>query len=153
MSKLIAFLEEAVAADTDLCIEWPFSIAQNGYGKAKLNGINGAHRISYLIANGDFDRSMYVLHRCDNRKCVNPKHLFLGTQADNMKDMSIKGRLVLPNNAGERHAKARLTNESVLEMRSLHTDRRLSIAKIARDFGVAWRTAYDVINRISWKHV
>ena len=76
------------------CWNWKKSVSRNGYGVAFRNGKNvGAHRLAaYTFLDLDSDPSRYVLHRCDNRLCVNPKHLFLGTQTDNMQDSINKGR-------------------------------------------------------------
>jgi hypothetical protein len=75
------------------CWEWVGGTNGYGYGAFKLNKrMEHAHRIAYIIQFGDFDQNLHVLHTCDNPPCVNPNHLFLGTQKDNMLDMISKGR-------------------------------------------------------------
>ena len=77
---------------TDTCWNWKGHKDRKGYGQTKLSGKRfGAHRLSYLFHLQDPGKN-HVLHKCDNPKCVNPDHLFLGTHQDNMSDMSIKGR-------------------------------------------------------------
>ena len=80
---------------TDYCWIWNGAIRGNsGYGSFNVNGkIESSHRISYKLFKGVIPMGICVLHRCDNRLCVNPDHLFLGTQGDNMKDMFNKGRM------------------------------------------------------------
>jgi hypothetical protein len=74
---------------TENCWEWTGALTPNGYGRLAHEG---AHRVAYRLTYGDFDQGLFVCHRCDNPKCVRPDHLFLGTQFDNMRDCSTKGR-------------------------------------------------------------
>lgn len=81
---------------TDGCWLWVGCLMTSGYGSFWVgpgHGKDGAHRVSFKIAYGDFDENLYVLHNCDVKKCVRPDHLFLGTQTDNMRDCAAKGGL------------------------------------------------------------
>lgn len=79
--------------DNNECMNFTGHLNNNGYGSIRYDGIlMVAHRLSYLLAYGDIPKRKNVLHKCDNPKCINPKHLFIGTQKDNMHDMLKKGR-------------------------------------------------------------
>ena len=80
----------------DECWEWSGYITNKGYGQTKIGGRDGkliqAHRLSWIVNVGEISNDLHVLHKCDNRKCVNPNHLFLGTNQDNINDRVSKGR-------------------------------------------------------------
>jgi hypothetical protein len=93
------------------CWIWTGSTQVRGYGEIISNGKKiYAHRASYTVYKGDIPKGMYVCHKCDTVSCVNPDHLFLGTQRDNMHDMIRKGR----SGNGRKHPSTKLTEEEVL---------------------------------------
>jgi hypothetical protein len=79
---------------TSGCWEWQQTIDASGYGRLTRAGRQGvkAHRVAWECANGPIPDGLWVLHRCDNRRCVNPEHLYVGDRADNMADMVERGR-------------------------------------------------------------
>jgi hypothetical protein len=94
----------------------------------------------------------HVMHRCDNRRCFNPKHLALGSAADNFWDMVTKGRSPVVGNAGERAPNAKLSDKSVREMR-IRAAGGETITSLARAFNVSDHTAGFAIRGLTWKHV
>ena len=85
------FWSKVKVGESDECWEW-IAGTRVGYGEFFLNGTGFySHRIAFLISNIGFDQSLHVLHKCDNRPCCNPNHLFQGTPRDNARDRSIKG--------------------------------------------------------------
>lgn len=82
----------------DECWEWKLARDRTGYGRTKLRHVTWqAHRMSWKLTNGEIPKGLFVCHKCDNRPCVNPSHLFLGTNSDNLKDAVAKGRQKSPN--------------------------------------------------------
>jgi hypothetical protein len=89
---------------TDGCWLWQGSVGSHGYGMVTYYGTQTtAHRVAYILTHGDIPPEMVVCHSCDVRRCVNPAHLWLGTQKANVRDAMGKGRNVLPPNVGMTH--------------------------------------------------
>ena len=100
---------------TKMCWEWTGTLNKHGYGVFNHKKETLAHRISYQIIFGDVFQDQ-ILHKCDNPKCVNPDHLFLGTHQDNMTDRNNKGRTNRPK--GEKNASAKLSEQQVKEIKN-----------------------------------
>jgi hypothetical protein len=153
MRKPIAERLWARTDKTNGCWLWRGCVMDCGYGQIGEGGQFGrvrlAHRVAWELAHGPIPDGLMVLHRCDVRRCVNPAHLFLGTAADNSKDMVIKGRSFV----GERQPNARLTDAAVQEMRALHATGMATFTELARRFGVSRRTATDAIRGVAWRHL
>jgi hypothetical protein len=133
----------------DGCWIWTgFVPADPGYGRIWKNGRNeGAHRISYEIAYGPIPDGMSVCHRCDNRACVRPDHLFAGTQVDNIRDCVAKGRNRPPR--GTRQGRSKLTESDVREIRS-RAARGETNEQIAADFSISGPQVGRIHRRESW---
>lgn len=136
---------------SDGCWEWEASKTYGGYGHLKFNGtMQLAHRVAYQLYIGEIPDGLYVLHHCDNRKCVNPEHLFLGTQKDNMCDRDSKGRGVIPDNSGENHGLSKLSKKQVLEIIDKRA-RGFTTVAIAKEFGVARTTISGIVCGRRWQ--
>lgn len=97
---LFARLEAKCAPSPTGCWEWTACITRGGYGAIQLDGKKvGAHRAMMQAVHGHVPPSMYVCHRCDNKRCINPDHLFFGTAVDNARDRASKGRSFKPTGA------------------------------------------------------
>lgn len=127
-----------------------------GYGRigrgAKGQGNEYVHRVSWMIHKGRLPRGLFVLHKCDVPLCVNPDHLFVGTQADNMRDMSQKGRGRKIGLKGQDHGSAKLTEKQVIKVRRLYASglRQVDVAKL---FNIGQSHVSKLIRGESWKHL
>ena len=144
--------DEKYAMDSDTgCWLWTASTNRAGYGQIQVaRKVRGAHRVSYElhigpIPEGEGAHGTCVLHRCDVRRCVNPDHLFLGSNIDNAQDMSRKGRAP----RGQANGQAKLTEQQALEIRA---DTRTGRA-IATDYGISKTAVHLIKTRQSWAHL
>lgn len=136
------------------CWVWTGARSSNGYGHLWVGPTSqGAHRLSYELAHGPIPGRLLVCHKCDNRPCVNPDHLFLGTWKDNETDCENKGRTrkVGPKGIRSRHAK--LTDAIVLEIRNRYAQGGISYEAIGRSYGVTQSCIHGAISGRTWKHV
>lgn len=136
------------------CWNWTATVLRSGYGAFKIEGRkNGlAHRIAYELTHGEIPHGDHfgttcVCHRCDNRLCCNPNHLWLGTNADNVRDRDAKHRHKALRGSRVKHSK--LTEEQVAAMRR---DPRTS-REIANEYGMSYTHIIDIRKRRMWKHV
>lgn len=131
------------------CVEWAGARTRAGYGHRKVRGRTvSVHRLAWQETHGPIPDGMVVCHRCDNRPCINVDHLFLGTQADNIRDMYAKGRR---SQEGEENNSAKLTEEQVIEIRRLHATGQVTQRQLARQFGAAAPTVNEIIKRKLWR--
>lgn len=143
--------------ENDECWEWVGSVDSKGYGKildeggAKNGKLLAAHRVSYMIHYGNIPNGLYVCHKCDNKKCINPNHLFLGTAKDNTQDMINKNRL--PDRRGENSSNHKLSNDNVIEIKRLLKNKSESISSIANKFGVGYNVIWYIAAGKTWKNV
>ena len=134
------------------CWEWRGTLFNHGYGRFYVNSKSYlAHVISYTLAFGEIEKGLCVCHKCDNKVCVNPEHFFLGTLQDNIKDRNTKGRTARP--LGEKNVKAKLTAESVREIRKLRATYGTSTKELAERYNVAMCTIQRIINNSRWAHL
>lgn len=140
----------ALVKKTPSCWEFTGNIHSDGYGfycfqkKRMLT-----HRLSYIFAHGSIPDGLCVLHKCDNRPCVKPAHLWLGTRTDNNRDMVQKKRN--RGASGEQHPSAKLKKQQVTEIRDLFSAGVASQGKIAQLYGVRQCHISRIVHGTSWK--
>ena len=163
---------------TDNCWNWTGHIEYNGYGSMSIKHKNrSTHRISYEIHFGKIPDGLCVLHKCDNKKCVNPSHLFLGTQLDNVKDRDQKGHTAkgathgskthperVPRGdkngmrthpekvrKGEQVNTVKLTEKQVLKIRKMYRTGKYTQKQLAKIFNVNQTNISWIVTNRTWK--
>jgi HNH endonuclease len=134
--------EAKIAKAPDGCWLWMGAHNSRGYGRFKIKGrLECAHRVAWTIYRGPIPKGMQVLHRCDQPRCCNPEHLFLGTHMTNVIDALQKGRT----------AKMKLTADDVAVIRQ--TPRSITHVELARRLGVGAQTIADARAGRTWRHL
>lgn len=130
------------------CWEWQGGLDIGGYGLFFFNGKRiRSHRYSYQLYNGDIPKGMFALHKCNNRKCVNPFHIYQGTCQDNVNDKMKANR----QSRGIKHGMSKLTEIQVKEIRENKDN--LSQRKLAKIYGITKSTLQSVQKYKTWKAV
>ncbi len=130
---------------------WGWRAARSG-GRGRFN-VSGcsmpAYRVSFWLERGPFNLSLFICHRCDNPNCCNPAHLFAGSHDDNVLDAMIKGRI----RCGDAHVTRILTEAEVAYARAAHIPYKRTIAMLAKELGVKFRTLRDAVEGVNWRSV
>lgn len=136
--------------EEDSCWEWTAAL-NNGYGWFFVNGkARNAHRVAAFLSDmiDDIDGGMHVLHKCDNTKCCNPKHLFLGTNADNVADRVKKNRSGHKKMIGQENGMSKLSDVEVRTIRGLYFSSQNSQSKLAKRFNVQQSHISRIVNNV-----
>ena len=143
------FLAKTTKVDSSDCIEWVGTKYKNGYGRFFFDGISLlAHRASMILKTGqEIPEGMHVCHTCDNRCCVNPDHLWLGTNQENTQDKMNKGRHWVP--FGSSRSDSKLNEELVRYIRSSDKQHK----QLGKELGVSESLIRGVRKNEYWKHV
>ena len=145
------FWEKVDIQKQENCWNWVASKYSKGYGIFVNNSHHiGAHRMSWILSHGEIPEGMFVCHKCDNTSCVNPSHLFLGTNQDNMTDMVQKKRSY--NKSGQFNPNVKLSIDDVKKI-YLFSSLGYSQRKLAKIFNVAHVQIGKIIRRESWNSV
>lgn len=158
------FWSKVQIGTSEECWEWQGAKTSSGYGNLSWHGLHvQAHRVAYFLRHGgialptNFRQAgvakryrRFVLHKCDNRACCNPEHLFLGSMRANMLDAYAKGRKVQPRS---QHANAKLTSEQVREIRRKYDAGEALQIPLAKEFGVSQRVISLVVRRETYKDI
>lgn len=132
------------------CILWTGVKNNKGYGRLTYESKQfSAHRVSFELAYGPINSGLFVLHSCDSPLCINPKHLSLGDQSENMRQASERGRCRGGSMQGEQHHKAKLTEKDIVSIRQ---DSR-SCTELANKYNVSIGTISSIKTFRTWRHV
>ena len=146
-----SFWKHVSISDDNSCWEWKAGLVGMGYGKWRFKGKDiRAHRHAYQLAKGDIPEGMFVCHKCDNPRCCNPSHLFLGTPKENTADMLAKNRV--GRMFGTCNPQAKLTDADVLQIRNRVANGEKQ-SELASEFGISRSTMCHIIQGKLWPKV
>jgi hypothetical protein len=148
------FWSKVARRGPDDCWEWQGNRDWFGHGQMMVDyATRSAHRLSWEFANGKIGAGLCVLHRCDNPPCVNPEHLFLGTQGDNVRDMDAKGRRKNAPHPGTKNGRAKLTENDVRWLRLARVLYGATCRGLADAYGVSPAAVVMACNGTNWRSV
>jgi hypothetical protein len=155
VTRLSAFWNSIDVRGDEECWYW-LKYSRGGYGYFRLGGQYPTHRLMWMLHHKkSIPAGKEICHTCDNTLCVNPKHLYIGTHSDNMKDRRDRNRQNTPFGSGVRTSS--LTDEIVCYLRTVYPNcdsvSKDELAKLANEYGVRPYTIYRAIANITWKHV
>jgi hypothetical protein len=147
MAEIHHTLADRCDAAENGCILWIGCRDSHGYGQLRVGGRKKklAHRLSYELSVGPIPEGLHVLHRCDTPLCINPDHLFVGTNSDNVRDKLSKGR----GTHGPTTGNAKLTPEDVMKIRNDSRTQRV----IAAEYGVSSSRICEIKTRKAWNYL
>ena len=141
------------------CWKWTGGLQGNKmYGVAYMSitkRCTTAHRVAYFLVRGSLPLGLNICHRCDNGLCVNPDHLFAGTQKENLEDASLKGRMNVPHNCdqtGDKNNGVKISEDQAREVLYLFS-KGMPQREIARQTGVRYPNVWCIVNSKSWTHL
>ncbi len=147
------FWDKVKTQGNDQCWPWTASTDLSGYGRFGFREILlSAHRVAWEITYGDIPFKKHVLHHCDNPRCCNPEHLFIGTHQDNMADRDKKGRGKTCVLKGEKNPNSRFKEVDIIEMRGM-VKQGYKQGDVAKKFNTAQSVISNIINYKNWKHI
>lgn len=153
----VRLMKHRIVVDATGCWEWSGARSKAGYGQLRINNtVVYAHRAAYEAFIGAIPEGLFVCHHCDNPACFNPAHLFVGTQADNLRDMARKGRgqgrCGVGKNRGQRNGSSKLTPDDVRRIRQLAAD-GVTNRDVAAMFGISASAVSLIKHHHRWGHV
>jgi len=143
----LAFFKDKIKYHDNGCITWGSHVDGGGYGAIKMFGKTvKTHRLSWIMHYGEIKNNSWVLHKCDNPPCLNPEHLFLGNQSDNMLDAHKKRRLRTPY-----LDKAKINFDIAEKIRSEYKPGVITQKELGKKYGISRSNVGLIINNINWK--
>ncbi len=145
------FWAKVERGDNDKCWSWRLVVESNGYANVMFKKKKyKAHRIAYFLHYGVEPGDKLCCHKCDNSRCLNPMHIFLGTYLDNSNDKVAKGRQAF--NQGEKNGYSKLNKTQVNEIRRLY-ELKISASVISNTYGIKYSSVKRAVVYESWKHI